>query len=1198
MLLSHDFREQLTSIQRQFNNWTQYEQLYSIIELTNSLKELSHKYFLHQFISSVVEKATTDMFTVTVHQANTTPILRVLLDQPLDKILVSLQLYLPLLNLNNDNDELLNAYHQIFNHVNKSLSSSLSKKEFIYSVPWSPSSSPSKNNHNNQKLINDNLVSICRQLLFFIRIHPMLQKLNDSIKDFETILTTYSKTNNDVNDSKSFNEENSNTDSNNKISVTSTKEERLHQPLQRYSAIRPVRSQELPLSQQINFSDITVSPRLEEIINWRNISTTSRNNFTDSGVDLTEIPNTSQNGINLSTYNNVNEEYNSSSISTHSTIGRSHSANLTNVNYNHPFVTKTISSPTPESLNINEQQIPRKTPSPRFVDETSPTAAINILGEKKIEVSTTNRPHVTLKPALSAPHTTLSNSFYSDTSNESRFHRHTIISDGDEEEEDESSLNPQSVLNTFRYSTPNDDKQRLGHNSHMGDDYLHPSSSSTNFAQFFSDKTNNNNSTMNNADIGLQKFCSLRYYTRPDDRVSQYLGVDGSNLPRNTFIQPNTGMRDVPKWLKNLRLHKYTIFFSQLTYDEMMNLTLKQLKDQLITDGACSKILLHVKKLKERKIHLKQMLNDIDNGVCDIKIILQQLLDMLLTPIRGGVNLKVNKLKDVNNNNKENENHETQEKDHNNDIGKNNSINEFEDDEEDLPTIIMQVLEKIYNIIYPSSSLSSSISNRLTPNINNMITSKIPNTNTLAEICNTMVGLCDQCYKHEAFPQQKRFLLLQWRGTLCQILQSMGKLSLQIMQPSSVYQRRLKQQTSIPTNKHTLLRSTHSTSSAGFTGNNLPPTVPLTSCYSNMYHNDYIGNDNLNSNGIGGPVPLARSWNSEPLGPLTVQQSIDQNNLTIRRPSPIALVASQQSQQSPFFSTNHYNRNTNGFDESILSQRVLDDSQLLSSNTAFKPPKPLEKCLTLPSTPHQQQRYIRNENNNHNLFSPEQYANNKKVRSHFPYSPSQNYSQQNLHQPLVRKTSIGPFHSNNNDNNEFGRNKLCKTLSDPNRLRFNNTSVFMQQQQQQYQQQQFDLQMMHLTSTPGNLNSYTNNDFMAKKQMSSFEHEQNNESLTSMNQQSDDNSFFSDPNKDDRDNIYQQQSLMLRGLPQTVISASNSRTDGNNTNNENMFDELYRHIESAICDDVSEQSLIENNDQPLIEISPTSNVDKSENLMD
>ncbi|CAF4396937.1 unnamed protein product, partial [Adineta steineri] len=78
------------------------------------------------------------------------------------------------------------------------------------------------------------------------------------------------------------------------------------------------------------------------------------------------------------------------------------------------------------------------------------------------------------------------------------------------------------------------------------------------------EQTNDFNHT-NESSKPLGQFYSLRYRNiKPNQNsedVSQYLGVDANSTPgRNTFLQPNTGMKDVPKWLKNLRLHKYDVF--------------------------------------------------------------------------------------------------------------------------------------------------------------------------------------------------------------------------------------------------------------------------------------------------------------------------------------------------------------------------------------------------------------------------------------------------------------------------------------------------------------------------------------------------------------------------------------------------------------------------------------------------------------
>ncbi|XP_050985713.1 protein Smaug homolog 2 isoform X1 [Labeo rohita] len=76
---------------------------------------------------------------------------------------------------------------------------------------------------------------------------------------------------------------------------------------------------------------------------------------------------------------------------------------------------------------------------------------------------------------------------------------------------------------------------------------------------------------------------------------------------RNTFQEDGSGMKDVPAWLKSLRLHKYASLFSQMTYEEMMILTEQHLESQNVTKGARHKIALSIQKLRERQSVLKSL---------------------------------------------------------------------------------------------------------------------------------------------------------------------------------------------------------------------------------------------------------------------------------------------------------------------------------------------------------------------------------------------------------------------------------------------------------------------------------------------------------------------------------------------------------------------------------------------------------------
>ncbi|XP_011301123.1 protein Smaug homolog 1 [Fopius arisanus] len=62
----------------------------------------------------------------------------------------------------------------------------------------------------------------------------------------------------------------------------------------------------------------------------------------------------------------------------------------------------------------------------------------------------------------------------------------------------------------------------------------------------------------------------------------------------------SSGMRDVPAWLKTLRLHKYSYLFATMSYEEMLELTEDQLAEQGVTKGARHKLALSIAKLQQR----------------------------------------------------------------------------------------------------------------------------------------------------------------------------------------------------------------------------------------------------------------------------------------------------------------------------------------------------------------------------------------------------------------------------------------------------------------------------------------------------------------------------------------------------------------------------------------------------------------------
>lgn len=211
--------------------------------------------------------------------------------------------------------------------------------------------------------------------------------------------------------------------------------------------------------------------------------------------------------------------------------------------------------------------------------------------------------------------------------------------------------------------------------------------------------------------------------------------IDGLQI--DTLLSINHALflfhSDVPKWLKHLRLHKYDAFFSRMTYDQMMNLTMEQLKELQITDGACAKILLNIKKLKERPQHLKQAIDEFENEQIDLATLVQHLNELMLTPMRA--------------------------KPRDQEIPP----------EEDLPKLIIDVLETGTCRSFFASDSSSSCTfvfvayQRLAPSVS-------------PELGNKLLGLFDCCYRHEAFTVEQRHLILQWRGRLSNSLQKLGKI--------------------------------------------------------------------------------------------------------------------------------------------------------------------------------------------------------------------------------------------------------------------------------------------------------------------------------------------------------------------------------------------------------------------------------------
>ncbi|KFM64357.1 Protein Smaug-like protein, partial [Stegodyphus mimosarum] len=112
-------------------------------------------------------------------------------------------------------------------------------------------------------------------------------------------------------------------------------------------------------------------------------------------------------------------------------------------------------------------------------------------------------------------------------------------------------------------------------------------------------------------------------------------GSESQKDEKDVFNQDGTGMKDVPCWLKGLRLHKYSYIFKNMTYEEMMSITEEKLEKLNITKGARHKIVLSIQKLRERQSNLRSLEKDIQDGEGTIRNALNEIKSMIQTPIKA-----------------------------------------------------------------------------------------------------------------------------------------------------------------------------------------------------------------------------------------------------------------------------------------------------------------------------------------------------------------------------------------------------------------------------------------------------------------------------------------------------------------------------------------------------------------------------------
>lgn len=100
------------------------------------------------------------------------------------------------------------------------------------------------------------------------------------------------------------------------------------------------------------------------------------------------------------------------------------------------------------------------------------------------------------------------------------------------------------------------------------------------------------------------------------------------------FQTQNPGMKYVGAWLKRLRLHKYAYIFENFTFEQMMDVSDEFLEKLTVTQGARTKLVNSIHKLKERYIRLTQAEQELNCGKMTTDTAIQMLIEYVETPMK------------------------------------------------------------------------------------------------------------------------------------------------------------------------------------------------------------------------------------------------------------------------------------------------------------------------------------------------------------------------------------------------------------------------------------------------------------------------------------------------------------------------------------------------------------------------------------
>lgn len=113
--------------------------------------------------------------------------------------------------------------------------------------------------------------------------------------------------------------------------------------------------------------------------------------------------------------------------------------------------------------------------------------------------------------------------------------------------------------------------------------------------------------------------------------------LDDYNKPGNVRFHNNSnhdGMGHIGIWLKSLRLHKYFWLFSNMSYEQMMDMSEEYLENLGVTKGARHKLVICIQKLAERVALLKQIDKELVEGSRPLRNGIDELVNIIMTPMK------------------------------------------------------------------------------------------------------------------------------------------------------------------------------------------------------------------------------------------------------------------------------------------------------------------------------------------------------------------------------------------------------------------------------------------------------------------------------------------------------------------------------------------------------------------------------------